>query len=147
MYIYIYIYVYIYILYIYIYIHIYIYLFIKFASRLALQMRLAFRGLPCFEKCRYLLHMAARAWPAAANGSKWLLEPAPEPQMARNCSNCSKLLLEPERETLMARNGCPEPQMARNRPAAADGSKWLLEPAPEPQLARNCRSSPLRSRK
>ena len=36
------------------------------------------------EKCRYLLHMAARAWPGAADGSKWPLEPAPGPQMARN---------------------------------------------------------------
>ena len=35
-------------------------------------------------RARYLLHMAARAWPGAADGSKWLLEPAPEPQMARN---------------------------------------------------------------
>ena len=31
-----------------------------------------------------MLHMAARAWPGAADGSKWLLEPAPEPQLARN---------------------------------------------------------------
>ena len=40
--------------------------------------------MPGLEKCRYLLHMAARAWPGAADGSKWLLEPAPEPQLARN---------------------------------------------------------------
>ena len=53
-------------------------LFIKFASGLGLQVRFEFRGQPGLEKCRYLLHMAARAWPRAADGSKWLLEPAPD---------------------------------------------------------------------
>ena len=64
------------------------------------------RSRPGREKRCYLLHMAARALPGAADGSKWLLEPAPEPQ---------------------------------------HGSKWLLEPASEPQLARNGRSSALES--
>ena len=73
------------------------------------------RGLPG-SKCCYLLHMAARAWPGAADGSKWLLEPAREPQMARN--------------------GRSSP------PGAADGLKWPLEPAPEPQ---NTRKVPLES--
>ena len=63
----------------------FIYLFIKFASALGLfGSCLGFRYLPGLEKCRYLLHMAARAWPGAADGSKWPLEPAPGPQMARN---------------------------------------------------------------
>ena len=57
-----------------------IYLFIKFASALG------FSGLslPGLEKCRHLLHMAARACPGAAECSKWPLGPAPEPQNARN---------------------------------------------------------------
>ena len=67
----------------------YIYLSLKFASAFAvfgaspLRGASGLRGLPG-SKCRYLLHLAARAWPGAADRSKWLLEPATEPQIARN---------------------------------------------------------------
>jgi len=59
---------------------------------------------------RYLLHMAARAWPGAADGSKWLLEPA----RSRRCLE----------------------MVARARPGAANTRKVQLESAPEPQNAR-----------
>ena len=154
--------------------------------------------------------MAARAWPGAATGSKWPLEPAPEPQLARNGRSGSPRSRRWLEMAARARPGaaeylksadrvCPEPQNARRVPlesasepqnarrvplepprrrkmfdgsrsslpwsrsrlkcryllqmaarawpGAADGSKWLLEPAPEPQMARNGRSSPPRSRR
>ena len=47
-------------------------LFIKFATGFADSHAQELRGLPCLEKCCYLLHMAARAWPGAADGSKFL---------------------------------------------------------------------------
>jgi len=71
----------------YIYIYIYFYLFIKFASGLALGCSRA--SWPAWPREMQLL--AARAWPGAAGGSKWLLEPAPEPQMARNGCSSSPL--------------------------------------------------------
>ena len=88
------------------------------------------------EKCRYLLHMAARAWPGAADGSKWPLEPAPAPQMARNGRSS------PPRGRRWL-----EYVAARAWPGAADGSKRPLEPAPGPPMARpepqNTRRVPL----
>ena len=55
------------------YIFIFLYLFISLLRISALGFR-GFRGLPG-SKCCYLLHMAARAWPGAAVGSKWPVEP------------------------------------------------------------------------
>ena len=68
-------------------------------------------------RSRSWLEMAARAWPGAAAGSKWPLEPDPEPQLARAMA-------------------------ARAWSSAAAGSKWLLARAPEPQ---NARQVPLES--
>ena len=157
-------------------IYIYIYLFIKFASAFAVSDAPELSGfgrsrafgsfvLPGLEKCRYLLHMAARAWPGAADGSKWLLEPAPEPQLARNGRSSpprSRRILEkcrsslprsrrmldggrsslPRNRRMLDRCRSSHPGGAECWPRAADGSKWLLEPAREPQMARNGRSSP-----
>ena len=53
--------------------------------------------------CCIWLHLAARAWPGAADRSKWLLEPAPEPQIARNCRSSppqSRRILEKCRSSL-----------------------------------------------
>ena len=68
--------------------------------------------------------MDAQAWPGAAAGSKWLLEPAPGPQMARNGRSS---LARSRRWLEMAARACL---------GAADGSKWPLELAPEPQNTR-----------
>ena len=68
---------------------------------------------------RRWLEMAARARPGAADGSKWSLEPAPEPQKTR------KVQIE----------FAPEPQNAR----------WVpLESTPEPQNARRVQLEPPR---
>ena len=75
------------------YIYIYIYISIIkvcFAPRRFRSLR-RFRMLQGFVACLarnvaiccIWLHMAARAWPGAADRSKWLLEPALEPQLAR----------------------------------------------------------------
>jgi hypothetical protein len=78
-----------------------------------------------------------RARPVAADGSKWPLEPAPGPQMARNGRSSlprSRRILDEcrsslpwSRRMLDASRACPEPQNARRVP---------LEPALEPQNAR-----------
>ena len=69
--------------------YIYIYISLKFASRLAVfGVFGCFRASPALARnvaiCCIWLHLAARAWPGAADRSKWLLEPALEPQIARN---------------------------------------------------------------
>ena len=78
---------------------------------------LARNGRSSLARSRSWLEIVARAWPGAAVGSKWPLEPGPEPQLAREMA-------------------------ARAWPSAAAGSKWTLERAPEPQ---NARQVPLES--
>ena len=74
--------------------------------------------------------MAARVRPGAADGSKWPLEPAPEPQ------NTRKVPLEFAREPQNARRvpleSAPEPQNARRVP---------LEPPRKRSMLDGCRSS------
>ena len=76
----------------------------------ALGLLQGFRGLPCLEKCRYLLHMSAIC-------CIWPLEPGPEPQMARN--GCSS----PPRKRLLE-------MAARARPGAAEYSKSAARVCP-----------------
>ena len=79
-------------------------------------------GRSSLARSRRWLEMAARARPGAAAGSKWPLEPAPEPQ------NTRKVPIE----------SAPEPQNAR----------WVpLESAPEPQNARRVPLEPPRNRR
>ena len=83
--------------------------------------------------------LAARALPGAAAGSKWLLELAPEPQIALMAAEGSKLLLAPGAEPQSARKVlpefAPEPQNAR---------RMLFELALKPQnVARASRKVPL----
>ena len=75
-----------------IYTYIYIYISLKFASRFAVfgaspvSDASGLRALPG-SKCRYLLHLAAfgrSSLAGAADRPKWLLEPAPEPEISRN---------------------------------------------------------------
>ena len=73
-------------------------------------------GRSSLARSRRWLEMAARARPGAADGSKWPLEPAPEPQ------NTRRVPLEP----------ALEPQNARRAP---------LEPPRNRRMLDRCRSS------
>jgi hypothetical protein len=77
---------------------------------------MARNGCPSPPRSRRWFEMAARARPGASDGSKWPLEPAPEPENAR------RVLLEP----------APEPQNARQVP---------LEPPRNRRMLDGCRSS------
>ena len=101
---------------------------------------------------RYLLHMAARAWPGAADGSKWLLEPAPEPQMSRNgrsspprsrkySKSAARVCPGAAEWSTGAARVCPgtaecSTGAARATPEAQNARRVPLEPAQEPQHAR-----------
>ena len=105
------------------------------------------------EKCCYWLarsrswlEMAARACPGAADGSKWPLEPAPEPQMARNGRSSrprSRRILEKCRSSLLRSRrmlgGCRSSLPRRRRrldgcrsshPGGAEGSTGAARACP-----------------
>ena len=82
-------------------------------------------------RARRCLEIVPRVCPRAAAGSKWPLEPGPEPEHTR------KVLLKPAPEPHNARKvllaPAPEPQKAR---------KVMLKPAPQPQNARKVSLEP-----
>ena len=96
-------------------------------------------SLPCLEKCRYLLHVAARAWPGAADCPKWLeMGARARPEGADGSKWPLELAPEPQNTRKVPLQSAPEPQNARRVP---------LESASEPQNARRVPLEPLRRRR
>ena len=96
---------------------------------------------------RYLLHMAARAWPGAADGSKWLLEPAPEPQMSRNGRSSPPRSRKYLKSAARVCPGAAECSTcaARVCPGTAECSTSAARATPEAQNVDGCLSSLPRS--